>query len=103
MLDEHSHAVDDASPSAPHSPTRPTRRGPLTAVLVGAVRLYQKYLSGLKSGPSCRFEPSCSAYALGSLQRFGALRGVLLTVIRLSKCGPWHPGGYDPVPPVQRK
>nr|WP_083878204.1 membrane protein insertion efficiency factor YidD [Corynebacterium ciconiae] len=84
------------APSHPHNHGRP---GPITRLLLGGVRLYQRYLSGLKSGPSCRFEPSCSAYAYESLQRFGALRGLLLAVVRLSKCGPWHPGGYDPVPP----
>ncbi|WP_082418426.1 membrane protein insertion efficiency factor YidD [Corynebacterium lowii] len=66
--------------------------------LMGAVRFYQIYLSPLKMGSTCRFEPSCSAYALDAVKSHGAWRGVLLAFARLSKCGPWHPGGYDPVP-----
>jgi putative membrane protein insertion efficiency factor len=49
--------------------------------------------------PSCRFHPSCSAYAVGALQVHGAARGTLLTAKRLLKCQPFHPGGVDPVPP----
>jgi putative membrane protein insertion efficiency factor len=64
---------------------------------------YQKYLSPLKLGPSCRFTPSCSAYALTALARHGALKGTVLSLARLAKCGPWHPGGWDPVPPVHRR
>jgi putative membrane protein insertion efficiency factor len=48
--------------------------------------------------PSCRFHPTCSEYAIEALQRYGAWRGLLLTARRLSRCHPWHPGGYDPVP-----
>lgn len=63
---------------------------------------YQRYLSPLKSGPSCRFEPSCSAYALGVIEEYGAFWGIIKTLARLAKCGPWHPGGYDPVIPKSR-
>lgn len=48
--------------------------------------------------PACRFYPSCSDYAFGSIMRFGALRGGWMTVKRISKCHPFHEGGYDPVP-----
>ncbi|HUN73126.1 MAG TPA: membrane protein insertion efficiency factor YidD [Steroidobacteraceae bacterium] len=61
------------------------------------IRLYQWTLSPLV-GPCCRFEPSCSQYALESIQRFGMLRGCWLALRRLGRCHPWHPGGYDPVP-----
>jgi uncharacterized protein len=49
-------------------------------------------------GSSCRFEPSCSVYALGALERHGALAGSYLTLKRLARCGPWCEGGHDPVP-----
>lgn len=48
--------------------------------------------------PSCRFFPSCSEYAHAALERHGALYGGWLVVKRLCRCGPWHPGGHDPVP-----
>jgi putative membrane protein insertion efficiency factor len=48
--------------------------------------------------PSCRFRPSCSTYAIGALERYGALRGSLLAAKRLLRCHPWGGSGYDPVP-----
>ena len=48
--------------------------------------------------PSCRFQPSCSAYALGAIQRYGAWRGGILAARRLLRCHPWGGSGYDPVP-----
>lgn len=70
----------------------------LSAVLMKAVRGYQKYLSPLKMVSTCRFEPTCSNYALEALDSRGAIVGLYLTAVRIVKCGPWHPGGYDPVP-----
>ncbi|MDO5077631.1 membrane protein insertion efficiency factor YidD [Corynebacterium sp.] len=81
-----------------HSSGSTRSPSPLARLLIGAVRGYQKYLSPLKMGSTCRFEPTCSAYALQAVQLHGAVRGVVLAGVRLSKCGPWHPGGYDPVP-----
>lgn len=63
------------------------------------IRLYQWTVSPLL-GPACRFYPSCSQYALQALLRFGVLRGGWLALARLSRCHPWHPGGFDPVPPA---
>ncbi|MBH0189363.1 MAG: membrane protein insertion efficiency factor YidD [Nitrospira sp.] len=48
-------------------------------------------------GPACRFEPTCSRYALDAVNRYGALQGLGLTLVRLMKCHPFHPGGEDPV------
>jgi putative membrane protein insertion efficiency factor len=64
---------------------------------VAPLRVYQRFVSPLLP-PSCRFYPSCSAYAIEALQRHGPLLGSWLTVRRLLRCAPWHPGGYDPVP-----
>src|SRR5271154_6946246 len=75
-------------------------------ILVALVRVYQRTLSLLllgAFGPVCRFEPSCSAYAIGCLQGHGALRGSLLSLKRLCRCHPFHPGGYDPPPPPRTR
>ncbi|MBY0335994.1 MAG: membrane protein insertion efficiency factor YidD [Acetobacteraceae bacterium] len=71
---------------------------PAVTVLRGAVRTYQYTLRGV-IGCNCRFEPSCSHYALDALSTHGALRGTAMTASRILRCNPWHPGGYDPVPP----
>jgi putative membrane protein insertion efficiency factor len=61
------------------------------------IKIYQHTFS-LLIGPSCRFTPSCSSYALLSIERFGTIRGIGLTIKRVIRCHPFHPGGYDPVP-----
>lgn len=66
-------------------------------LLMGVVRGYRLLLSPWL-GSSCRFEPTCSAYALQALALHGAAKGSFLTVHRLARCGPWCPGGHDPVP-----
>jgi uncharacterized protein len=58
------------------------------------VRIYQWTLSPLL-GPTCRFYPSCSNYAIEALTHYGLLRGSWLTLKRLARCHPWHPGGID--------
>lgn len=68
-----------------------------TIVLKALIAAYRVFISPML-GPSCRFHPSCSAYAMGAVDRFGALKGSWLTIKRLGRCHPWHPGGYDPVP-----
>lgn len=65
-------------------------------LLIGLIRLYQKAISPLFP-PSCRFYPTCSTYAVQALERHGVVRGGWMDVRRISKCHPWHPGGYDPV------
>ncbi len=62
-----------------------------------AIRAYQLLLSPLFPS-SCRFAPSCSHYALEALERHGLWRGLYLSLRRLLRCHPWHPGGWDPVP-----
>jgi putative membrane protein insertion efficiency factor len=66
-------------------------------VLKFLIRGYQLALSPL-FGPRCRFYPSCSHYALEAIEIHGALRGTWLTVRRISRCHPFHEGGFDPVP-----
>ncbi|MFM8331635.1 MAG: membrane protein insertion efficiency factor YidD [Candidatus Methylumidiphilus sp.] len=66
-------------------------------VLVRLIKFYRFVISPWV-GHHCRFYPTCSSYALTAIERFGALRGSYLTLIRLSKCHPWHEGGLDPVP-----
>ena len=72
---------------------------PAAAVLVGAVRTYQYTLRPF-IGAHCRFEPSCSCYAIEALRAHGAGRGTALAAWRVLRCNPWTPGGYDPVPPA---
>ncbi|MBV2265238.1 MAG: membrane protein insertion efficiency factor YidD [Thauera sp.] len=65
--------------------------------LVGLLKVYQYAISPML-GRRCRFDPSCSQYAVEALLRHGALKGTWLAVRRVGRCHPWHPGGYDPVP-----
>ncbi len=67
-----------------------------TISLIYLVRIYQLTLSPLL-GSSCRFEPSCSRYAIDALRKYGPLRGSWLSVKRISRCHPLNDGGYDPV------
>jgi putative membrane protein insertion efficiency factor len=69
----------------------------MTEALRLAVRGYRWFVSPLLP-PACRFSPSCSEYADQALERHGAWRGGWLAVCRVCRCGPWHPGGHDPVP-----
>ena len=70
----------------------------IAQLLLLLIRLYRLVLSPFLGG-NCRFEPSCSRYAYACIETHGALRGSLLSVLRLCKCHPFHPGGYDPPPP----
>jgi putative membrane protein insertion efficiency factor len=78
------------------------------AVLVAALRLYQRVLSPVLpvitlGNCACRFSPTCSHYAVEAIGTHGAIRGLVLAVVRLAKCTPLHPGGFDPVPPATRR
>lgn len=68
----------------------------ITRSIVGTLTLYRRLISPLLP-PACRFQPSCSCYAIESFKKHGVVRGALLTLRRLAKCHPFHPGGYDPV------
>lgn len=74
------------------------RRSPAVRVLTAILRAYQLWISPALP-PTCRFYPTCSAYAIEALQVHGVLWGSWLTLRRLLKCAPWHPGGIDRVPP----
>lgn len=64
-------------------------------LLIALVRVYQWTLSPL-IGRQCRFQPTCSHYFIGAVQKYGAIRGAWRGVRRIGRCHPWHPGGYDP-------
>ncbi|MCL2837982.1 MAG: membrane protein insertion efficiency factor YidD [Oscillospiraceae bacterium] len=63
-------------------------------ILVGTIKFYQRFISPLKR-PSCRFYPSCSQYAILSVQKYGAFKGVGKAIWRILRCNPWNDGGVD--------
>jgi putative membrane protein insertion efficiency factor len=75
-----------------------TPLSPVSRLLIGLIRAYQLVLSPLL-GPHCRFQPTCSHYAIEALRTFGVVKGSGLTLKRILKCHPLNPGGDDPVPP----
>ena len=72
----------------------------MRALLLALLGGYQRFLSPFL-GANCRFYPSCSAYAVACLEAHGSARGTLLSAIRVCKCHPLHPGGFDYPPPVR--
>ena len=68
----------------------------ISRALIRLIEFYQKFLSPLK-GPSCRFTPTCSQYAVEAISECGPLRGLWMATKRICKCHPFHPGGHDPV------
>lgn len=73
----------------------------MKTILIVLIQGYQRWLSPLFP-PTCRFQPTCSQYALESIDRFGILRGSWLAIKRILRCHPFHSGGYDPVPSLER-
>ncbi|HRH81412.1 MAG TPA: membrane protein insertion efficiency factor YidD [Thiobacillaceae bacterium] len=67
-------------------------------LVIGAIRVYQIALSPY-FGQQCRFTPTCSEYGKQAVAKHGAIKGTWLTIRRVGRCHPWHPGGHDPVPP----
>jgi putative membrane protein insertion efficiency factor len=66
-------------------------------ILMGIIRFYQITISRVMP-PSCRFTPSCSHYGYEAIEKHGAIKGSWMAAKRISRCHPFHPGGYDPVP-----
>ena len=64
-------------------------------VLIALVRVYQLTLSPI-IGQQCRFQPTCSHYMIEAVRKYGATRGAWKGILRICRCHPWHPGGYDP-------
>ncbi|REJ09615.1 membrane protein insertion efficiency factor YidD [Halobacillus trueperi] len=69
-------------------------------IMIALIQFYRKGISPFFP-PSCRFQPTCSEYGLEAFRRFGFFKGSYLTVKRILKCHPFHPGGFDPVPMKQ--
>ena len=67
-------------------------------LLIKMIRFYQKYLSALKGGSTCKYIPTCSQYAIEAIEKYGALKGGLLAACRILRCNPLSKGGFDPVP-----
>ncbi len=72
-------------------------RNGVTAILVFFIKAYRHYISPMFP-PSCRYLPTCSAYTLEAVQKYGPIKGAWLGTKRILRCHPFHEGGYDPVP-----
>ena len=66
-------------------------------ILIAAIKFYRRHISPAMA-PRCRFQPTCSEYALQAIENYGALKGGFLAIRRILRCHPLCPGGYDPVP-----
>lgn len=71
-------------------------------IFIKIIKFYQNFISPM-TPPSCRFHPTCSHYGIEAIQTHGAIYGSYLTIKRILKCQPFHPGGFDPVPPKTTK
>ncbi|HBY58027.1 MAG TPA: membrane protein insertion efficiency factor YidD [Candidatus Atribacteria bacterium] len=69
----------------------------MNKIIIFLIILYQKYISPLKP-PTCRFYPSCSEYAIQAFKEYSLLKGLKLSIMRILRCHPFNPGGYDPLP-----
>ena len=68
----------------------------MKTVIFLIIKFYRKFISPMFA-PSCRFYPTCSEHSYQSIEKHGILKGGYYSIIRIGKCHPWHPGGYDPV------
>lgn len=73
----------------------------LQNIVLLMIKIYQYSLSPL-IGKQCRFYPTCSVYTKTAIEKNGIMRGLSLSLRRIFRCNPWHPGGYDPVPPSKK-
>jgi uncharacterized protein len=71
-------------------------------ILLWLIRGYRRFVSPLFL-PSCRFQPTCSQYAIEAIATYGSIKGSRLAIARILRCHPFHPGGYDPVPVEEEK
>lgn len=74
----------------------------MNKIIIFLIILYQKYISPLKS-PTCRFYPSCSEYTIQAFKEYSLLKGLKLSIMRILRCHPFNPGGYDPLPRLLRE
>ncbi len=70
---------------------------PVSKIFIGLIRFYQGAISPM-TPPSCRYQPTCSQYAVEAIQKYGAVKGSWLALKRIARCHPWGGSGYDPVP-----
>ena len=85
--------MEEQKGAEPQQPKIPFVR----SIPVPMIRFYQRFISPL-TPPSCRFHPTCSEYTRQAIVRHGVFKGIGLGIVRILKCHPFHPGGYDPVP-----
>ena len=99
MCAKHSHGPDATErPDGSAGSVAKQARGPLARMAESAILFYRRRISPAKGSGSCRYEPTCSAYGLEAVRRYGAIPGLWLALLRIGRCAPWHPGGWDPVP-----
>ena len=90
-------SIENSREPSASNPLFPSVAAFARRVALGGIALYQTAVSPLL-GPHCRFFPSCSAYAVQSIERHGLLVGAWRSLRRIARCHPFHPGGFDPVP-----
>ena len=72
----------------------------LRQIYILPIQFYRLFISPVL-GPHCRYQPTCSSYAIEAVERFGIFKGTWMAIRRVSRCHPWHEGGYDPVPELK--